>query len=173
MVWGRIAIKPYKYNNFNAHASLHITYTVVWKYMSHQTTQKQWFECPRLTKRYVYYSLGNTRLTKHHKSNGSRAHGSPNDTYTMVVGRMAHQTLQIQLLYCQLLTERYIYDCGGAHCRRWLTQRYISKGLRHMARKTSQIQLFSWFHRFHTFTCFPCFPGFPCCRVFCLCFCFL
>ena len=83
--------------------------------MAHQTLQIQWFECQRLTKRYVYNGLGDTWLTQLYKYNGLTARGSPSATYTMVWRCMTHQTLQIQWLYCPWLTKRYIYNGVGAH----------------------------------------------------------
>ena len=124
-----------------------------WKHMAHQTIQMQLFECPRLTKRYVYISagthgspnytttmvcvpaahqalriqwFGNTCLTKPYKYLGLIAQGTTSVTYTVVWGRIAHQTLQ---------KHKFEYP--------WLTKRYISKGLRHMVHHTSQIQSFS------------------------------
>ena len=70
----------------------------------------------------------------------------------MVWGRIVHQTIQIH---------EFEYP--------WLTQHYISKALRHMARQTLQIQLFSMcllFSNVFRFSIFPGFQCFPCLSVF-------
>ena len=105
--------KLYKYNGVMAHGSPNITHTVVWEHRVHQTWQIQWFECPWLTTHYVNNGFGNTWLTKQYKCNCLSVRGSPNVTYTLVRGHMAHQTIQIQWFDGPWLTKRYIYNCFG------------------------------------------------------------
>ena len=61
--------------------------------------------------------------------NGLKARGSPNVTYTVVWGRMAHQTSQINRFDCLWLTKRYIYNCVGTHCSPNLTNTGGGAGL--------------------------------------------
>ena len=53
-------------------------------------------------------------------------HGSPSVTYTMVRGRIAHQTLQIQLFDGPRLTKHDVYNGLGDA---WLTKHYNYNGL--------------------------------------------
>ena len=101
------------------------------EHMAYQTLQIKLFEGPRLTKRYVYNGCGTHGSPNLHKYMGVTANGSPSVIYTIVLGRIADETIQIH----------YFEDP-------WLTQRYISKGLRHMAHQTVQIQLFLMFSLF-------------------------
>ena len=128
------AHQPSQIHDLKIHGSPNVTYAIVFVHMAHQTIQIQWFEGPRLTKTLCIQWLWDAWLTKPYKFIGFIANGSPSVTCTIVWGRIVNETIQIH----------YFEDP-------WLTQRYISKGLRHMAHKTPQIQLFSLFHRFHTF----------------------
>ena len=147
------------------HGPPNITYVMVWEHMVHPTLQI--YEGPRLTNRYVYKVLGTHGsrnitnswfeipwLTKRYVCNCFCTHGSPNHTntmvwgptahqqvtYTMVVGRMAHQTIQILWFYCQWLTKRYMYRCVGAHCKRSHANTIF---WRSMAHPTIHIQRFA------------------------------
>ena len=150
-----------------------MTYKMVWEHMAHQTWQIQGCECPRLTKRYVYNGLGDTGLTKCYKYNCLIARGSLNVTYTMVWGRMTHQTLQIHWLDCPWLTKRYIYNGVGAHCSPNLTNTWV---LISMAHPTLHIQRFAThgspnltntivLQVFIVFKMFQVFQAFPVVRV--------
>ena len=100
--------KPCTHNGVRANGSLNITYTLVWGHLAHQIEQIQWFEGPRYTKRYVYIGLATHGLPKPDKYIGVIPHGLPSVTYTMVWGRIVHQTLQIQWFESPWLITHYV-----------------------------------------------------------------
>ena len=136
--------KPCKYNGVRANGSPNITYTMVWGHMAHQGIQIQWFDGPRLTKRYVYIGFGDAWLTKPYKYIGVIPHGLPSVTYTMMWGRIAHQTLQIQWFENQWVITHDVYNGLRTHKYNCSNVRgspnvTCTKVCGHMAHQTLQI----------------------------------
>ena len=107
--------KPNKYNGVRDNGSQNTTYTMVWENMAHQTVQIQWSESPRLTKLCVYNGFGEAWLTKPFKYIGLIVQGLPSVTYTIVWGRIAYQSLQIQWFECPWLITHYVCNGLGTH----------------------------------------------------------
>ena len=97
---------------------------------AHQTLRMQWFE-----------------------NNGLRARGSPNVTYRMFWGRMAHQTLQIHEFVYPWLTKRYVYIGLRTHGSANLTNMIVFHAF-------LVLYVFLVFHAFSVFMVFNVFQIF-------------